>query len=127
MNCKLFIGNISGQVSQLDLERLFSPYGTVHTATIIRDLLDGRPRGFGFVILDSPEEASEARDALDGVFYKGLFLNIQLARPRTEGVRRPGTFWGRRPDGRRSMERDNREGKESDDGDAGWPMNAEPV
>ena len=127
MNCKLFIGNISGQVSQLDLERLFSPYGTVHTATIIRDLLDGRPRGFGFVILDSPEEASQARAALDGVFYKGLFLNIQLARPRTEGARRPGTFWGRRPNGRRSMERDNSEARESDDGDAGWQMNAESM
>lgn len=104
MNCKLFIGNISEQVSQYDLESLFAPYGTVHTATIIRDLLDGRPRGFGFVILDSPEEARKAREALHGVFFKGQFLKIQGARPRTEGVRRPGTFWGHRYRGRKSVD-----------------------
>jgi len=96
MSCKLFIGNISVSVDQYDLENLFAPYGTVHTATVIRDLLNGRSRGFGFVILDSPEEARNARMALDEVFFKGQFLKIEEARPRTEGIRRPGTYWGRR-------------------------------
>jgi|GEM_PF-472846 RNA recognition motif-containing protein len=104
MNCKLFIGNISEQVSQYDLESLFAPYGTVHTATIIRDLLDGRSRGFGFVILDSPEEVRKAYNALDGVFFKGQFLKIEEARPRTEGIRRPGTFWGRRHRGQKIVD-----------------------
>lgn len=97
MNCKLFIGNLSDHVDQHDLENLFAPHGTVHTATVIRDLLNGNPRGFGFVILDSPEEAKNAREALNGVFFKGQFLKIEEARPRTEGIRRPGTFWGRKP------------------------------
>lgn len=95
-DCKLFIGNISEQVSQRDLERLFSSHGTVHTATVILDLLSGRPRGFGFVIMDSPEEAQKAKAALDDVYFKGRFLKIEEARPQKEGVRLPGRFWIRR-------------------------------
>ncbi|MGI9213526.1 MAG: RNA recognition motif domain-containing protein, partial [Methylococcaceae bacterium] len=100
-DCKLFIGNISEQVSQRDLEQLFSPHGTVHTATVILDLLDGRPRGFGFVIMDSPEEAHKARSALDDIYFKGQFLKIEEERPRTEGFRPPGRFWVRKPCGQR--------------------------
>jgi cold-inducible RNA-binding protein len=96
MSSKLFVGNLSESINQTDLEQLFAPHGTVHTATVIRDLLSGRSRGFGFVVLDNPTEARAALNALNGKAYRGQALRVEEARPKVDGIRKPGTFWGRR-------------------------------
>ena len=77
---KLFVANLDYSVIEIDLEELFSSYGSVQSARIIRDRETGKSRGFAFVTMSSIEEAETARIALDGTNFKGRKLMINEAR-----------------------------------------------
>lgn len=88
---KLFVGNLSFQTTQEDLIQAFSPYGAVESATVLTDRSTGQSRGFGFVEMTNRNEAQAAINALNGTQLDGRALNVNEARPKTEG----GGFGGR--------------------------------
>jgi RNA recognition motif-containing protein len=81
---KLYVGNLSYQVNESDLEALFSQYGTVQSAQIIVDRDTNRSKGFGFVEMDSDAEAQAAIQALNGQDHGGRNLTVNEARPRED-------------------------------------------
>jgi RNA recognition motif-containing protein len=90
MNTKLFVGNLSFNTTENDLQDLFAKHGNVIEANLMMDKMSGRPRGFGFVTMDSKESAQAAIDALNGSQVEGRALTVNEARPREE--RAPGSF-----------------------------------
>jgi RNA recognition motif-containing protein len=84
MNTKLFVGNISFNTTENDLQDAFSAHGTVTEANLMMDRMSGRPRGFGFVTMSTPEEAEKAIQAMNGASIDGRNLPVNLARPREE-------------------------------------------
>jgi cold-inducible RNA-binding protein len=84
MNTKLFVGNLSFNITENDLQDAFAAHGTVTEANLMMDRTTGRPRGFGFVTMSSPEEAQKAIDALNGAALDGRNLTVNEARPREE-------------------------------------------
>ena len=84
MSAKLFVGNLSFNVTENDLQDAFAAHGTVLEANLMMDRSTGRPRGFGFVTMSTPEEAQKAIDALNGKELDGRALTVNLARPREE-------------------------------------------
>jgi RNA recognition motif-containing protein len=87
MSSKLFVGNLSFQTTENDLQDAFAAHGTVLETNLMMDRATGRPRGFGFVTMGSPEEAQKAIDALNGKDLGGRALTVNVAKPREE---RPG-------------------------------------
>jgi len=87
MSTKLFVGNLSFKTTENDLHDAFAAHGSVVEANIMMDRMTGRPRGFAFVTMGSPEEAQKAIDALHGKEFDGRALTVNIARPREE---RPG-------------------------------------
>jgi cold-inducible RNA-binding protein len=85
MNTKLFVGNLSFNTTENDLQDAFAAHGTVVEANLLTDRVSGRPRGFGFVTMASAEEAKKAIDALNGATMDGRNLTVNEARPKTEG------------------------------------------
>src|SRR6187399_2916911 len=84
MNTKLFVGNISFNTTENDLQDAFAAHGTVTEANLMVDRMSGRPRGFGFVTMSTPEEAQKAIQAMNGASIDGRNLTVNLARPREE-------------------------------------------
>ena len=84
MSAKLFVGNLSFNITENDLQDAFAAHGTVVEANLMMDRATGRPRGFGFVTMGSPEEAQKAIDALNGKELGGRALTVNIARPREE-------------------------------------------
>ncbi len=82
MGRKLYVGNLSYEVSSSDLEQLFAPHGTVESAEVISDRVTGRSKGFGFVQMSSDQEAQAAIAALNGQSQGGRSLTVNEARPR---------------------------------------------
>ena len=82
MGKKLYVGNLSYDVSSSDLERMLSEYGTVMSAEVVSDRMTGRSRGFGFVEMGTEEEAQAAIEALNGKEEQGRALTVNEARPR---------------------------------------------
>ena len=99
MSTKLFVGNLSFEITENDLQDAFAAHGTVTEANLMMDRATGRPRGFGFITMSSPEEAKKAIDALNGTMLGGRNLTVNEARPREE---RSG---GPRSGGRREFSR----------------------
>jgi cold-inducible RNA-binding protein len=93
MSAKLFVGNLSFNVTENDLQDAFAAHGTVVETNLMMDRATGRPRGFGFVTMSTPEEAQKAIDALNGKELAGRALTVNVARPREE---RPGGGGGGR-------------------------------
>src|SRR5437773_7173302 len=87
MSNKLFVGNLSFNITENDLQDAFAAHGTVVEANLMMDRTTGRPRGFAFVTMSSPEEAQKAIDAMNGKELGGRALSVNIARPREE---RPG-------------------------------------
>jgi len=81
MNNKLFVGNLPFKITQEELGDLFSEHGVVSEVQLMMDRVTGRPRGFGFITMGSPEEAQKAITALHGVNVGGRDLTVNLARP----------------------------------------------
>jgi cold-inducible RNA-binding protein len=88
MSSKLFVGNLSFNTTENDLQDAFAAHGTVVEANLMMDRMTGRPRGFGFVTMGSPEEAQKAISAMNGAQLDGRALTVNIARPREE--RAPG-------------------------------------
>lgn len=93
MSAKLFVGNLSFKITENDLQDAFAAHGTVVETNLMMDRVSGRPRGFGFVTMGSPEEAQKAIDAMNGKELDGRALTVNIARPREE---RSGGGGGRR-------------------------------
>jgi RNA recognition motif-containing protein len=84
MGKKLYVGNLSFNTSNGDLENLFSPHGTVQSAQVIMDRDTGRSKGFGFVEMGSDAEAQAAIQALSGREVEGRALTVNEAKPRED-------------------------------------------
>jgi cold-inducible RNA-binding protein len=93
MSNKLFVGNLSFDTTENDLQDAFAAHGTVVEANLMMDRATGRPRGFGFVTMSTPEEAQKAIEALNGKSVGGRALTVNVAKPREE---RPGGGGGGR-------------------------------
>ena len=80
----IYVGNLSYDVTQDDLSEVFSEYGTVKRVQLPTDRETGRPRGFGFVEMNSDTEEQKAIDALDGAEWMGRDIKVNKAKPREE-------------------------------------------
>ncbi len=96
---KIFVGNLSRDVTEDDLRRAFEPFGEVASVNVIKDRFSGEPRGFGFIEMSAKAAAESAIAELNGKDLKGRRLTVNEARPRTDdrgggpgggGPRRPG-------------------------------------
>jgi len=104
---KLYVGNLTYQVSSSDLEQLFSQFGSVQSAQVITDRETGRAKGFGFVEMGSEAEAHAAIQGLNEQEHDGRRLTVNEAKPREArttsfggggggGERGPSSYGGRR-------------------------------
>jgi RNA recognition motif-containing protein len=93
MSNKLFVGNLSFDITENDLKDAFAAHGTVMETNLMMDRETGRPRGFGFITMSSAEEAQKAISALNGSQLGGRALTVNVAKPREE---RPAGGGGRR-------------------------------
>ena len=82
MGKKLYVGNMSYEITQADLEQMFGAHGTVESAQVIMDRATGRSKGFAFVEMSSDAEAQAAIGALDGQDSGGRALKVNEAKPR---------------------------------------------
>lgn len=96
MSRKLYVGNLSYNTTEAELESLFSQSGTVESVRVMRDMATGRARGFGFVEMANDEEAQAAIAATNGVEFGGRALTVNEARPQEA---RGGGFGGGRGGG----------------------------
>ncbi len=102
MGTKVYVGNLSYETSQSDLETMFGAHGTVESAQIINDRDTGRSKGFGFVEMSSDAEAQAAIGALDGKDCGGRALKVNEAKPRENRSGGGGGYGGGRGGGRGS-------------------------
>jgi RNA recognition motif-containing protein len=86
----VFVGNLSFQTTQDDLNSIFSQYGAVERVNVVTDRTTGQPRGFAFVEMSTRSEAESAISALNGTDLHGRTLNVNEARPKTDGPRGGG-------------------------------------
>jgi RNA recognition motif-containing protein len=84
MSTKLFVGNLSFNTTENDLQDAFAAHGTVIEANLMIDRMTGRARGFGSVTMSTPEEAQKAIEAMNGRDVDGRALTVNVARPREE-------------------------------------------
>src|SRR5439155_5206109 len=87
MSTKLYVGNLSYDVTENDLRDMLSQHGPVNEVNVIMDKVTGRARGFAFATMNTEEAAKAAILALNGKDWKGRALTVNEARPREE---RPG-------------------------------------
>jgi cold-inducible RNA-binding protein len=86
----IFVGNLSYQTSQDELEAAFAAYGAVERVSVVTDRDSGQPRGFAFVEMTNKNEANNAISALNGTELNGRALNVNEARPREDRGGRSG-------------------------------------
>ena len=106
MSNKLFVGNISFNTTENDLQEAFGAHGTVMEANLMMDRMTGKSRGFAFVTMSSPEEAQKAIEALNGAQLDNRALTVNIARPKEDRPRGGGGGGG----GDRGPRRDFRGG-----------------
>ena len=80
----IFVGNLSYQTTESELESAFSAYGAVERVSVVRDRDSGQSRGFAFVEMTNSNEAEQAMSAMNGRELNGRTLNVNEARPREE-------------------------------------------
>ena len=81
---KLYVGNLTYETTDNDLQNLFAPFGTVQSAQVIMDRDTGRSKGFGFVEMNSGDEAQAAINALNEKESNGRKLTVNEAKPRED-------------------------------------------
>jgi cold-inducible RNA-binding protein len=91
MGKKLYVGNLSYDMTNEGLQALFAAHGTVESAQVIMDRDSGRSKGFGFVEMSSQQEMEAAIKALDGQDNGGRALKVNEAKPKED---RPRSFGG---------------------------------
>ena len=96
MSNKLFVGNLSFNTTENDLQDAFSAHGTVTETNLMMDRETGRPRGFGFITMSSSEEAQKAIEGMNGKDMDGRALTVNIAKPREERAPGGGGGGGRR-------------------------------
>ena len=101
MGSKLYVGNLSYNVTNASLEQLFTPHGAVKSAEVIQDRDSGQSKGFGFVQMGTDAEAQAAVAALDGQDHDGRALKVNEAKPK-ENRSGGGGFGGGGSSGRSS-------------------------
>src|SRR5215469_2576846 len=84
MNNKLFVGNLSFNTTENDLNDAFAAHGTVTETNLMMDRNTQRPRGFGFVTMSTEEEAQKAISAMNGAQLGGRAITVNIARRREE-------------------------------------------
>jgi RNA recognition motif-containing protein len=82
MGKKLYVGNLGFNVTDADLQQLFSEHGNILSAQVIIDRTTGQSKGFGFVEMDSDSAAQAAIAALDGKDHGGRALKVNEAKPK---------------------------------------------
>lgn len=82
---RLYVGNLSYNTNEADLRDLFSGCGTVSEAKVVMERDTGRPRGFGFVEMSTPAEATAAIESLNGREFQGRALTVNEAQERSSG------------------------------------------
>jgi cold-inducible RNA-binding protein len=105
----LFVGNLSFQTTDSELQALFEQFGEITRVQIMTDRDTGRSRGFGFVEMANDEDAAKAIEALNGKELGGRALNVNEARPKPEGRGGRG-FGGGGGGGRGGYGRDDNRG-----------------
>lgn len=80
----MYVGNLSYDSTDSDIRELFEAHGNVSDVFIVKDRESGRPRGFAFVSMETPEEMNAAIEGLNGAEFAGRVLTINEARPREE-------------------------------------------
>ena len=80
----MYVGNLSYDATDSDIRELFEAHGTVSDVFIVKDRESGRPRGFAFISMETPEEMNAAIEGLNGEEFAGRALTINEARPREE-------------------------------------------
>ncbi|MBM3926771.1 MAG: RNA-binding protein [SAR202 cluster bacterium] len=93
---RIYVGNLPYEMAEEELQRTFSAYGQVESATVIRDRQTGRSKGFGFVEMPAASEAKAAIEALNGKQINSRALTVNEARPREERGGGGGGFGGGR-------------------------------
>ena len=94
MDAKMYVGNLSYDVTQEELQALFEAHGAVSDVFIVKDRESGRPRGFAFVTMETKESMDAAIEALNGADFMGRNLAINEARPREERPSGGGGYGG---------------------------------
>jgi cold-inducible RNA-binding protein len=97
---KVFVGGIAFATTEEGLREFFAKSGTVLSANVVTDQMTGRSRGFGFVEMATAEEAQKAVTDLNGRELDGRRLNVDIAKPKTNGARAGGDSAQRRGDWR---------------------------
>ena len=90
---RLFVGNLSYQTTESDLQEYFGQAGVVTSVSVMLDKITGKSRGFAFVEFASPEDASKAVEQFHNKEFQGRTLTVNVARPREE---RPSRWSGNR-------------------------------
>jgi RNA recognition motif-containing protein len=99
-NARLFVGNLSYQTMENDLQDLFSQAGAVNSVNLMLDKFTGKSRGFAFIEFGSVEDANKAVEMFHNKEFQGRQLTVNIARPRGEGGghSRGGGGWRERGD-----------------------------
>ena len=92
----IYIGNLSYKTTEEDLRKEFEGFGQVESVNIVTNRYSGESRGFGFVEMPNKDEAHSAIEGLSGRELKGRKINVNEARPRSEGYRGGGRRGGGR-------------------------------
>ncbi|OGS24870.1 MAG: RNA-binding protein, partial [Elusimicrobia bacterium RIFOXYB2_FULL_50_12] len=95
----IYVGNLPREVNEEEIRQEFAAFGEVKSVSVIKDKFTGESRGFGFVEMDSKEQAQAAITALNGKEFKGRPLTVNEARPKTEGGGHGGGRGGSRGGG----------------------------
>lgn len=91
---RLYVGNLSKEVTKEDLEAAFQPFGKVDEVSIVKDKYNSVPKGFAFVEMPEKKEAEAAIAGLHGKEFKGRSMDVNEARPRPERSSRGGGYGG---------------------------------
>jgi RNA recognition motif-containing protein len=94
---KIYVGNLSFDVTEEELRTEFTAFGKVESVSIITDKYSGRPKGFAFVEMPAVSEGQAAITGLNGKNLKDRALTVNAARPRSDD--RGGSYGGRRSGG----------------------------
>ncbi len=90
---KMYVGNLSFETTENDLQDLFEQHGAVSEVQLMMDRMTGKSRGFAFITMNDGAQASAAMSALNGHEVNGRALSVNEARPREQ---RPGPYGGKR-------------------------------